>query len=102
MLHIFLDKEPWFSHKQYGFGSGLPISWKGWVLCLSYLSAVIGMAFFFDEEGFVWEIGFVIATLLFLFIIWKKTDDGWQWRWGNRKNEAYVSRGKRARASKHR
>lgn len=99
MLHIFLDGKPWFSQKQYGLGSGLPISWKGWALFTSYLAAALGMAFFFEQEGYFWEIAFAVVTLLFLIIVWKKTEGGWQWKWG-KQEEPYISRAQKTRRSR--
>ena len=100
MLHIFLDGKPWFAQKQYGLGSGLPISWKGWALFISYLAASLGMAFSFGQEGYYWEIAFAMVTLLFLIITWKKTDGGWQWKWG-KTEEPYISRAQKRRQSRN-
>ncbi len=99
MLHIFFDGKPWFAQKQYGLGSGLPISWKGWVLFISYQAAALGMALSFRQKGYYWEIALAIVTILFLFIVWKKTEGGWQWKWG-KKADPYVSRAKKSRQSR--
>lgn len=80
MLHIIFDGKPWFKQKRFGYGSGLPISWKGWVLLLSNIALSMGMALSFGKEGYYWEIAFVLTTLFFLFIVWKKTEGGWQFR----------------------
>ena len=99
MLHIFLDGKPWFAQKQYGLSSGLPISWKGWALFISYLATAFGMALSFGQKGFYWEIAFALMTLLFLVITWKKTEGGWQWKWGE-KEEPYVSHAQKKRQSR--
>ena len=44
MMHLFLDKGPWFRAKRYGYGAGLPFKWQGWVLMLAHMALVIGLA----------------------------------------------------------
>ena len=44
MWHLFSDAKPWFRPKRFGYGSGLPITWQGWVLMLSYAAAIVGLA----------------------------------------------------------
>ena len=35
------DGPEWFAPKRYGYGSGLPISWQGWVLTLGFVALAI-------------------------------------------------------------
>jgi hypothetical protein len=84
--------KPWFAAKLYGYGSGLPITWQGWVTLLVYLGLVIGASvilpfyivktpyFLFLHLGFV-----LLATIVFMMICARKTEGGWRWRWGNKK-----------------
>jgi hypothetical protein len=35
------DRPEWFAPKSHGYGTGLPISWQGWLLFLGFLLAVV-------------------------------------------------------------
>ena len=89
MLHMFLDDKPWFRAKRYGLGASLPMAWQGWVLMLSYIGLVGGMAWYQEAHGGIETpmmiAGFLVTTALFLLIVWRKTEGGWQWRWGRKK-----------------
>ena len=39
------DRDIWFPAKKYGYGWGLPITWQGWVVTLSYLLLIVGGSF---------------------------------------------------------
>ena len=41
MLHLFLEKGPWFRAKRFGYGAGLPFKWQGWVVLLLYVLAMV-------------------------------------------------------------
>jgi hypothetical protein len=73
----------WFAPKRYGLGTGIPITWQGWVVLLLYLVVVIGATPFFNRSP--WAIGSIIvtATAIFLVIAAKTTRGGWRWRWGD-------------------
>jgi len=75
----------WFAPKRYGCGSGLPISWQGWVVTLVYSAIVIGSAFLVAERS-QWAFGSVVvtATAIMLIIAARTTRGGWRWRWGGR------------------
>ena len=32
----------WFAPKRYGYGSGAPIAWQGWLVLGAYLAVVVG------------------------------------------------------------
>ena len=36
------DGPEWFAPRRHGFGSGLPVSWQGWLLTLVYAAAMLG------------------------------------------------------------
>lgn len=70
-----LKNSPWFPKKKYGVGWGLPSTWQGWIVLLTYiLLSVIGPAIFstlsFQLPLFL--LYFAILTLLFIFVVWKK------------------------------
>lgn len=82
-----MPSKPWFRPKRYGYGSGLPIAWQGWVVLLVYLMVVIGagagLPLIFPNPAI-----FTVATLVVIvissvilgIICAKTTDGGWRWR----------------------
>ena len=77
--------EYWFAPKRFGYGTGLPISWQGWLSCLVYCGVVTVAALFLPQRtilGFVAVM--IVATAVFLLICAKKTRGGWKWRWPGR------------------
>src|SRR5262249_34984508 len=37
------DRKMWFEPKSNGYGSGLPISWEGWLLLAGFFAGVFGL-----------------------------------------------------------
>lgn len=83
MLHLFLDKGPWFRAKRYGYGAGLPFKWQGWALLLSHMALVAGLAAGFGDKPFVALPLILIAALAPLPIYAARTEGGWKWRGGD-------------------
>ena len=76
------DEPEWFAPKRYGIGSGLPISWQGWVVLLVYL-ALLGLASFLIIYSWIGFASVVIMlTAALMLISMKTTRGGWRWRWG--------------------
>ncbi len=86
MLHKFFEPGPWFAPKRFGYGTGLPTAWQGWVLLVSYLGAAVGLSLLFGNGDAgtrgVAAVMFVTATVLFLVIARRRTAGGWRWRSG--------------------
>lgn len=84
MLHLFLEKGPWFRAKRFGYGAGLPFKWQGWVTLALYVLAMIGLGLFADGHGTMPTAATValmlILTTIFLVIVRKRTKGGWKWR----------------------
>ncbi|MES2782542.1 MAG: hypothetical protein V4657_07085 [Pseudomonadota bacterium] len=84
MLHLFLEKGPWFRAKRFGYGAGLPFKWQGWVVLVLYVLAMLGLGYFADDHGAIPTIAIVALMLLvtgiFLVIVRKRTEGGWKWR----------------------
>jgi hypothetical protein len=82
------DDGKWFAVKRYGYGSGLPIAWQGWVLMGAFLAAVLALLSFAYRPGTGAKIGSVagilMVTLLFTIIVHRKTRGAYKWRWGQR------------------
>ena len=77
----------WFAPKRYGYGTGLPISWQGWLVFVLYL-VIMGVAplvIVLLPNPFVIVPSMlaviVIATAAFFWVCAKKTEGGWCWRW---------------------
>lgn len=76
------DGPEWFAPKRYGYGSGLPIAWQGWVALLAYLAIVIGASIRLAGAPIA-LLGIIVpATALFILVTAKTTKGGWRWRWG--------------------
>ncbi len=74
----------WFAPKRYGYGSGLPISWQGWLVMIAYLILVIGAAIFVSEKPIIFFGILVPATLGLIIVTARTTRGGWRWRWGDK------------------
>ena len=84
MLHLFLEKGPWFRAKRFGYGAGLPFKWQGWVTLAVYVLAMVGLGLFADGHGAMPQIVTVVLmlciTAIFAVIVRKRTEGGWKWR----------------------
>jgi hypothetical protein len=45
------ENEIWFPAKKHGFGWGLPVSWKGWVVLAIYALLLVIGAIFLTKPG---------------------------------------------------
>lgn len=86
MLQVLFDRKPWFRQKSHGYGAGLPIAWQGWVLMLSYVAAVLGLALLARDASGARVAGvialIVLVSAIFVLIVKARTEGGWKWRWG--------------------
>lgn len=67
----------WFAPKRYGYGSGWPISWQGWVA-----SAVLGAVLAADLallRGVARGVVLVVSVVIFGVVCRGKTEGGWRW-----------------------
>jgi uncharacterized protein (DUF2062 family) len=80
MLHLFLDKRPWFRAKRFGYGAGLPIAWQGWVFLAMHLMLIMGIAFWLGGNPLVSLPLSIIAAFAPLPIYRARTEGGWKWR----------------------
>ena len=76
------DDPEWFAPKRYGIGSGLPISWQGWLVTLVYAGAALGAAALFRDRALQMMAILIPLTVAFLVIASRTTRGGWRWRWG--------------------
>jgi hypothetical protein len=86
MLHKFLEEGDWFLPKRYGYGSGLPIAWQGWVVLIAYIVALVGIGMIAQNARGAALAGVIliglILTLALIEITRRRTRGGWRWRWG--------------------
>ena len=81
--------EPWFRHKEIGYGAGLPIHWKGWALVALYLVILFGFPYALEFLlGYPPQVPERVATITlitipFLWLVKRKTEGGWRWRRGS-------------------
>jgi hypothetical protein len=73
----------WFAPKRYGYGAGLPISWQGWALLISYI-VLLGAAGLLMHRTIVGYFSIVaMLTAVLIVIAARTTRGGWRWRWGD-------------------
>jgi hypothetical protein len=72
----------WFLPKRFGYGSGRPIAWQGWLMVALHVAVVAGGAVLLHRQPaakFAWVL---IAVLLPIPLYAAKTRGGWKWRSG--------------------
>ncbi|MCM8558175.1 hypothetical protein [Sphingomicrobium sediminis] len=76
-------EDGWFYAKRYGYGTGLPRTWQGWLVTALFIALILIGAAFIAPLSQLAFIAYVIPlTLAFLVIAAKTTSGGWKWRWG--------------------
>ena len=84
MLHIFLEKGPWFRAKKLGYGAGLPFKWQGWVVLGAYTVALVPLVLISKQDGAAPKIiGLALIlfiTAILLLIVRNRTEGGWKSR----------------------
>ncbi|MFY9642177.1 MAG: hypothetical protein WCD20_14260 [Rhodomicrobium sp.] len=72
----------WFRPKRYGWGA-TPANWKGWVAIGVFVAVILAVNLEL-ARGMPLIYFAIFGALLALFgwIVWKKTDGVWRWRWG--------------------
>ena len=76
------DGPEWFAPKRYGYGSGTPISWQGWVLTLGFTALAVLFALILGRHPLQIVAALVPLTIVFSVICARTTRGGWRWRWG--------------------
>jgi hypothetical protein len=81
------DRTPeyWFPAKRYGWGWGLPSTWQGWAVLITYLALGLGgVAFVPVSNGIVLYAAYLaVLTVALVAICWLKGEPP-RWRWGGR------------------
>jgi hypothetical protein len=77
------DGPEWFAPKRYGIGSGLPISWQGWIVLLGFVALTVIVAAEFGRRPIQLVAALVPLVVVFVMICARTTRGGWRWRWGD-------------------
>jgi hypothetical protein len=73
----------WFAPKTFGYGSGLPIAWQGWVLFGGLAGAIFAlMVALLPAHPGAFAAAVIGINLMVLPLAAKKTRGGWKWRNG--------------------
>ncbi|WP_293940589.1 hypothetical protein [Sphingomonas sp.] len=77
------DGPEWFAPKRFGYGSGLPIAWQGWVLLIGFLVLTLAAALLLANRPVALIAVLAPATILFMIVCARTTRGGWHWRSGS-------------------
>jgi len=79
------DKRYWFPAKRYGWGWGLPSSWQGWVVLVTFVGLMAFGAVVFppDKQRIAYGVFVCTCSLLLVVVCWVKGEPP-RWRWGGR------------------
>jgi hypothetical protein len=76
-------KRIWFEAKEYGYGAGLPASWEGWVVFISYLVLLMaGCIIFAIQENLINLLLFTLGLTAVVCVIAVLKSPKFRWRWG--------------------
>ncbi len=75
----------WFRPKHYGYGAS-PANWRGWLAMAVFLALIFAVNQL-TGNSLIRFGAFGVLLALFVWIVWKKTDGTWRWRWGSREKE---------------
>ncbi len=74
------DDGAWFAAKRFGYGSGPPIAWQGWVFMVAHIAVLAGIAATLHSKPLAFAIAMFAAGLMPLPVYAAKTRGGWRWR----------------------
>ena len=77
------DGPKWFAPKRFGYGSGLPIAWQGWVLLIGFLVLTLAAALLLANQPVALIAVLAPATILLMIVCARTTRGGWHWRSGS-------------------
>ena len=81
MFWLLNDSRPWFRHKSFGYGAGLPVAWQGWALLASHIALLVGLGALLREHPVALVAAVLTAALLPMPLYAARTEGGWRWRW---------------------
>lgn len=90
MIWKMFEEGDWFHPREYGYGAGLPMRWQGWVLLAAYILLMLGCGLLIEQGNMpsiiIALLMMTACTMMFLFIVKKRTKGGWKWRNGQADN----------------
>ncbi len=60
----------WFPAKRYGWGWGVPQTWQGWLVLISYLVVVLAPAMLLDGDNGVGVATLVVVMVATPLLVW--------------------------------
>jgi hypothetical protein len=83
MLYVSKEKGKWFRAKRLGYGAGLPLKWQGWVMLLSHMALIIGVALTLGDRPLIMVPLVLMIAFAPMPIYAARTEGGWKWRNGD-------------------
>ena len=77
------DGDFWFAPKRYGFGTGMPITWQGWVATLVQIAVICGLVWLLGDRPLQLIAAVIPVSVIFVVLCANKTRGGIGWRWGH-------------------
>ena len=78
----------WFPAKRYGWGWGMPTSWQGWVVLVSWLLVVAAVTPFVQPHEHPLLFGlFMLVMLAVMVAIGYAKGEPPRWRWGDKDDQ---------------
>jgi len=75
----------WFPAKRYGWGWGPPITWQGWAVVATWLTALAaGLVFLRLRHHWMWWLIYLLGLTIVLTCICYWKGEPPKWRWGER------------------
>ena len=75
----------WFPAKTYGWGGGIPSTWEGWVVMVSFMAAMLaGGLYLLPRYGEAVFFAFTFVCCMALLAICRAKGEPPEWRWGKR------------------
>jgi hypothetical protein len=82
MAKLMMGNDPWFRAKRFDYGAGLPFKWQGWVLLLTHMALIIGLAFLLADRPMLMLPLVLLVALAPMPLYAARTEGGWKWRNG--------------------
>ncbi len=77
------ERRYWFPAKRHGWGWGVPVTWQGWVVLITYLVLVVaGAPIIHPRVNVVGYVLYVTVWTVVLVAICWRTGEPTRWRWG--------------------
>lgn len=72
----------WLAAKRYGWGWGLPPTWRGWAVMIVWILLMIAISLLAAAIHLAWFYAFVTVMVMALVAICYAKGEPPRWRWG--------------------